>query len=132
MIATATPRGIHAYRRVEAETRSPLELVVLSYDGVLSSLSEASAAAARGDLRRRGAAVSKALAIICSLQESLNVAEGGAIAAELDRLYTYASRRLLEVTSKHDVSGLQEVHKLMSGLRDAWHQIATSPATRSA
>src|SRR5262245_7492136 len=94
------------------------------YDGVLSSLSEASAAAARGDIAARAAAVSKSLRIIAALQSTLNVNEGGSVAIELDRLYTYASQRLIDVTTKRDYSALTEVHKLLATLREAWEQIA--------
>lgn len=121
-------RGATAYRQVEAVSRSPLELVVMLYDGALARLTEADAAAVRGDLRARGIAVSKALAIVTSLQETLNVTAGGAVAAELDRLYTYSSERLLDVTLKQDVSGIQEVRRLLAQLRDAWHQIAQRQA----
>ena len=115
---------VAAYRQVEVQSRSPLELVVMLYDGALASLTEARTAAARGDVSRRAAAVSKALAIVCSLQETLNLDEGGTVAAELDRLYTYARGRLLDVTLHQDLSGLSEVHKLLESLRGAWQQIA--------
>ena len=115
---------IQAYRQVEVQSRSPLELVVMLYDGALASLTEARTAAAEGDSRKRAAAVSKALAIVCSLQETLNLDDGGAVASELDRLYTYALGRLIDVTVKHDIDALSEVHKLLTSLREAWHQIA--------
>ena len=117
-------RGASAYQRVDAQTRSPLELVVMLYDGVLSSLSEASAAAARGDVATRAAGVSRSLTIIGALQSTLNVQEGGAVALELDRLYTYATQRLIDVTTKKDFTALTEVHKLLSTIREAWDQIA--------
>jgi flagellar protein FliS len=98
------------------------------YDGALARLTEASACAARGDIRARGIAITKSLAIISALQETLNVQAGGSVAAELDRLYTYASQRLLAVTLEGDLSGIQEVHKLLTQLRDAWHQIAQPEA----
>lgn len=120
----AHTRGAAAYRKVDAQSRSPLELVVMLYDGVLARLTEAGAAAARNDLPARGLAVSKALAIVTSLQDTLNVEQGGAVASELDRLYTYASQRLLDVTLKKDISGIQEVHSLLAQLRDSWQQIA--------
>ena len=117
-------RGANAYRRVDAQTRSPLELVVMLYDGALSSLSEAAAAAARGDVAARAAGVSKSLTIIGALQSTLNVQEGGAVAIELDRIYTYASQRLIDVTTKKDYAALTEVHKLLTTIREAWDQIA--------
>lgn len=121
-------RGAAAYRQVDAQSRSPLELVVMLYDGALARLTEADAAASRGDLPARGTAVSKALAIVTSLQENLNIEAGGSVAVELDRLYTYSSQRLLDVTIKQDVSGIQEVRRLLSQLREAWHQIAQPEA----
>jgi flagellin-specific chaperone FliS len=39
----------------------------------------------------------------------LNLAKGGSVAVELDRIYNDASRRLLDVTLHHDVSGLAEI-----------------------
>ena len=117
-------RGANAYKRVDAQSRSPLELVVMLYDGVLSSLSEGIAAAERGDLITRAAAVSHSLSIIGALQSTLNVQEGGAVALELDRIYTYATQRLIDVTTKQDLKALTEVHKLLSTIRDAWQQIA--------
>lgn len=121
MVAVAT---IDAYRQVEAQSRSPLELVVMLYDGALASLTEAKSAAQRGEDAKRAAAVAKALAIICSLQETLNLTDGGHVAEELDRLYHYASTRLVDVTVKQDLSALSEVHKLLASVRAAWHEIA--------
>jgi flagellar protein FliS len=118
------PRGADAYRRVEAESRSPLELVVMLYDGALRFLAEAREAHGRRDLIARGNALSRALAIIAELQSTLNLNEGGAVAAELDRLYSYITWRLMDVNTKQDGTALDEAHKLLSTLCDAWAQTA--------
>jgi len=123
----AQPRGIQAYQQVQTESRSPLELVVMLYDGALVSLRQANEAAARGDLRQRGASVSRVLSIVGALRETLDLTEGGAVAAELDRLYDYVTCRLLDATARHDAAALAEVQVLLSGVRDAWHQIASRP-----
>lgn len=123
----AQPRGIQAYQQVQTESRSPLELVVMLYDGALASVVQARDAAARGDVRQRGAAVSKALSIVGGLRETLDQDQGGAVAIELERLYDYVTRRLLDVTARQDIAALTEVHALLTKVRDAWHQIATRP-----
>jgi flagellar protein FliS len=120
----STPRGAAAYRRIEAESRSPLELVVMLYDGALRFVGEAKQAHARGDVLARGHAISRCLAIIAELQSTLNVEQGGAIAEELDRLYTYVNTRLLDVSARHDVAALDEVHGLLGTIRDGWAGIA--------
>jgi flagellar protein FliS len=118
------PRGAAAYRRIEAESRSPLELVVMLYDGALRFLNEAQQANLRQDLIRRGRAVSRTMAIVAELQNTLNVKEGGAVGKELDRLYTYVNARLAAVGASGDAAALDEVAKLLLPLRDAWAQIA--------
>jgi len=79
-------RAAQAYRRVESESRSPLELVVMMYDGALRFLGEAADAAERGDLRARAHAISRVMAIISELQNTLDLEKGGAVADQLDDL----------------------------------------------
>ncbi len=117
-------RGADAYRRVEAQSRSPLELVIMLYDGALRFLTDARTAAASKDLAGRSRGVTKTLAIVGELQSTLNVAQGGSVAAELDRLYTYVTGRLLDVSLKQDAGAIDEVYKLLSTVRDGWVQVA--------
>jgi flagellar secretion chaperone FliS len=125
------PRGVDAYRRTEATSSSPLELVVRLYDGAIAFLLEARDAIARKDVHARTKAVSKALAIIAELQNTLNVRDGGDVAVELDRLYTYMSTRLLDVTGRADDAAAAEVLKLLTTLREGWSQIAAAPPAAS-
>ena len=122
----APPRGAEAYRRIEAESRSPMELVVMLYDGAIRFVGEARAAMARRDVAARGEAISRTLNIVAELQNTLNIADGGTIAQELDRLYTFINLRLLDVTLKQDAAALDEVEKVLVTLRDGWAQIATT------
>ena len=80
-------RGAEAYRQTEARSRSPLELVVMLYEGALRFIGEAREADGTQQLARRATAISKTLAIIGELQSTLDVANGGQVAADLDRLY---------------------------------------------
>lgn len=118
-------RAAQAYRRVESESRSPLELVVMLYDGALRFLDDAADAAARGDLRTRARAISRVLAIVGELQNTLDIEKGGAIADQLDDLYTYITSRLLDVTLKQDLTAIDEARKLLTPIRDAWSEITT-------
>jgi len=126
----AVARGIDTYRRTNVHTRSPLELVVMLYDGVLQSLGEARDAMARKDVGARTTAISRALAILTELQGTLNMKEGGAIAEELDRLYAFAISRLVDVTTKRDASAIDDIVKVLTPLRDGWSQIAQQAAAQ--
>src|SRR5689334_7628167 len=113
-------RGIDAYRRTEVQSASPLQLIVMLYDGALQFLHEARTAHASGDLPRRAHALRRVAAILAECQSTLDLERGGAVAAELDRLYSYMSARLLDVTVKKDPTAIDELHKLLTPLRQAW------------
>ena len=123
-------RGAEAYRQMNVKSRSPLELVVMLYDGALQALTTAKSAIARDDVAARADAVSRALAILTELQGTLDMKQGGKIAEELDRLYAYAIARLLDVTLKNDMSAVDDVLKVMTPLRDGWAEIAHPTAAR--
>lgn len=124
-------RGADAYRRMDVETRSPMELVVMLYDGALRFVGDAREAIARKDVKARTQATRRALDIVSELQNTLNLEQGGDIARELDRLYGYISTKLLEVT-RGDAEAADEVLKLLGMLRDGWAQAQTAPAVAPA
>ncbi len=49
------------------------------------------------------------------------------MAASLDSLYTYMMERLTTANQQRDAAPVAEVMRLMTGLRDAWSQIAQAP-----
>jgi len=120
-------RGAEAYRQTMVQSRSPLELVVMLYDGALRFLKEHEEAMRRGDLIAKRDALSKSFAILSELQSTLNVDQGGDTAASLDSLYTYMINRLTEANLQKNPAPVQEVITLLSGLRDAWGAVAQAP-----
>ena len=126
-------RGAMAYQKVDAQSRSPLELVVMLYDGAIRFLGDAQNAHERNDQWARATAVSKALAIVGELRSTLNLEDGSSVALELERLYDYMMGRLLEVTTKRDLSGLAEVRQLLVTVREGWVQVSAAmpPPPRS-
>ncbi len=124
MLATMA-RGAEAYYRTQVQTQTPMELVVMLYDGALRFMRLAAEAAARHDHASRRDAISRALAIVSELQSTLNMKDGGQVATSLDALYTYVNGRLLDANLKGDLSGIHESVRLMTPLRDAWTELAT-------
>jgi flagellar protein FliS len=125
-------RGLNTYRQTQVQSRTPLELVVMLYDGALVSLSSARAAIERRDIASRRDSIGRALAIISELQSTLNLEHGGEVAAQLDDLYEFASRRLLDATIKNEVTPVDEVTRVFTTLRDAWQTIAAAPVAAAA
>ncbi len=125
----AAHRGLASYRQVEVQSRTPLELVTMLYDGALRFLGTARDAIERRDINARREALNKALAIIAELQSTLNMEQGGEVAAELDRLYEYSNLRLLDAAMRNDVAPIDEVRRILEILRDGWAQISANAGT---
>jgi flagellar secretion chaperone FliS len=131
-VTTVMTRGVEAYRRTEAQSASPMQLVVMLYDGAVRFLNEARDADVRGDLRARAEALTRVSAIVAECHVSLDLERGGTVALELDRLYSYISARLIDITVNRDASAIPEVLTLMSTLRDAWAEAAVQPLALTA
>jgi flagellar protein FliS len=130
-------RGVNAYANVGLETgiasASPHKLIVMLYDGALVALLSAKTNIAANNIAAKGTAISKAITIIDNgLRASLDKDAGGEIAANLDALYDYMSRRLLHANLKNDVPAIDEVHRLLSDLREAWVAIGDKVAQPAA
>jgi flagellar secretion chaperone FliS len=121
-------RGADAYYQTHVQSRSPLELVVMLYDGALRFLDQAAEAMDRGDMANKALALSKAFAVLAELQNTLNVREGGDVARQLDALYSHMHDRLVDANVRRSSAPIREVMKLLQPLRDAWSQVATPAA----
>ncbi len=120
------------YLQTRIQSSRPLELVVVLYDGALQALAAAQEALVKRDIPARRVAMDRALAIVAELQNTLDMEQGREIAAELDRLYTWITERLVDATVKQDPAPVGEVRRVLEVLRDAWRQIAVAPAGQPA
>lgn len=121
-------RGLSTYRQTQVQSRTPLELVVMLYDGALKFLNVTRQAIEQRDVAARRDATSRALAIISELQSTLNMSEGGEIAERLDALYTFITGRIIQAAQDNSVAPLDEAIRVLETLRESWLSIANSPA----
>lgn len=96
------------------------QLIRMLYDGAIDRLVSASSAAERNDIPTKGLLIGKAITIIDALRAFLDFEKGGDIARNLELLYDYMSRRLLEANIKNDSDILVEIKGLVSEIREAW------------
>lgn len=119
-------RGAEAYQQTLVQSRSPLELVVMLYDGALRFLEQAADAMDRRDMPAKAEAMSRSFAIIAELQNTLNVRDGGELARQLDALYAHMHERLVDANIQRSSAPIRDVIALLRPLRDAWSQVATA------
>jgi len=123
--------GVNAYAQVGLESAvlsaSPYQLVVMLFEGSISALKKAEILMGQGDIAGKGQAISKAVNIITNgLQAGLDHSVNSELTGNLDSLYDYMVRRLLEANLRNDTNALTEVQGLLEGIADAWSQINPS------
>jgi flagellar protein FliS len=107
----------------DVEAASPHRLIELMMEGALDRIAQAQGALQRGEVASKGENVSKAINLIEGLRASLDHSHNAPIAGNLDALYEYMARRLLEANLRNDVAVFAEVAGLLRGIYEAWHAI---------
>ena len=117
--------GYGAYQRVQAETSSSGELVLLLYDGLLRRLHGAIDALEARDYGQANSLLVRSQEIVLELITSLDM-DSGEIARQLAPLYEYQYQRLLTANLQKDVGAVQEVIRLVTPIREAWQHAVRS------
>ena len=112
-----------AYRAQAIMTASPGRLIAKLYEAAIRSLRRAIQAIDDNDIEGRWRANAKAADIIEHLATTLNIEQGGEIAANLDRLYSFMIRRLIYVDLHNDPAPARDVIGLLEPLHRAWLEI---------
>ena len=98
-------------------------LIMLLMKGALESIAQAKGAIRQGNIELRGKKITRATEIILGLKDFLNVEQGGELAQNLDALYDYMVRTLLEAHKIPSEDKLDEVGMLLTNISTAWAEI---------
>jgi flagellar secretion chaperone FliS len=125
MYATVALKQYHSVNiRAQVAEASPHRLIQMLMEGGLSKLAQARGAMERGQLALKGELIGHAISIIGGLREGLDLAQGGEVASNLDRLYEYMGARLLEANMKGSAEMLDEVTGMLREIKSSWDAIA--------
>ena len=120
-------KGANQYRQVgatsEVEGADPHRLIQMLMEGALTRMSQAKGMIEEKNHEGKAKLLGRVMDIIATLQSSLDHDNGGDISANLDRLYDYMSRRLLEASSANDVAMVDEVMSLLLEIKSGWDGI---------
>ena len=116
--------GATTYQTQALMTASPAQLVVMLIEKATASLHEAIAAIEAQQIEERWRANKRAMEIINHLDLTLDMEQGGEIAVNLRRLYTFALRRLADVDFNNDTQAARDVIKLLEPMLASWRELA--------
>ncbi len=117
-------RELQNYGTQQVMTSDPVTLVALLYDKTVLSLKAAIQAIHEKDVDARWKNTNKAVEIINHLFMTLDLEKGGDIASNLEALYEYMLRRLVDVDTNNDARAAEEVIQLLEPLRASWKELA--------
>ena len=121
------PKALQQYQQVNAQTgvayASPHRLIQMLMEGALERIAVAKGCIQRRDLAAKGEQIGKAIDIVGGLRDGLNLEAGGELAANLDALYDFMQRRLVEANQRSDAAILDEVAELLRPVKEAWDAI---------
>jgi flagellar secretion chaperone FliS len=124
----AAQSALAQYKRINTESAlegaSPHRLIQMLLNGALDRLAQARGAMQREDVAQKGLLLGKAVSILGGLQASLDKSVDPEMTANLDSLYDYMQRRLLEANLRNDVTLVDEVTDLLQTIKAAWDEIA--------
>ncbi len=116
-----------SYRRVSTQTASPAHLVLMLYDGAISFLERGLTGFNYTDPLQFNQTINnnvqRAQAIINEMNGRLDMDQGGEVAENFRRLYSYFHRRLLEANLKKKKPPIEEVLRHLRGLRESWAEM---------
>lgn len=107
----------------EVDYASPHRIIQMLMEGALSKIATAKGCIERNEVAEKGRQITWAMNIIGGLRSSLDSEKGGDIAENLDSLYEYMGRRLLDANMNNDPQILDEVSALLSEVKEGWDNI---------
>jgi flagellar protein FliS len=124
--------GIQAYKQARVTTADPKGLVLMCYEGAISSLKLAKEKYLSHEYELKAQALQKTHDILNILMQSLDFEKGKTIAAGLNSLYSYMMRRVMEGDLQNNMEAFDEVIGMLEELESAWKEISTTPRSNSA
>ncbi|BDQ39096.1 hypothetical protein SYK_34560 [Pseudodesulfovibrio nedwellii] len=112
-----------AYLATQIETTTQGDLLLMLYEAAIKFLKRAKVEIDKKDFAKKGIYISKAMAIIHELSESLNKEKGGDITPRLGALYQFCTSHLIKANIRLDNKMVDEVINILEGLRSAYAQI---------
>lgn len=120
--------GAQAYATTQISTASSVQVVVLLYDGAISSMKLAQEGMVALNFHDKARFLDRALRVIGELSASLNMDEGGVVAKDLQRLYEYIQFEITQANLKNEPGRLEGPIRCMTVIREAWQELAVQGA----
>ncbi len=120
-----TEKGIAQYAEQAIRGKSPVELVITVYAGAIATLNEAEEALTRDDRESCRERLERTKKFITHLYGTLDFAQGGEVAENLGKLYTFMIEKIMVAQATYEIETIVSVREILQTLKSAWDSIRT-------
>jgi flagellar protein FliS len=125
-------QALRSYQQVGAAAQvaaadDPVKLIQLLMAKAVEQLTQARGHMERGEIAPKAEQLSRAVAIIDTLNSLVDLDKGGEIARNLRDLYDYATQRVTYANLKNDARALDEATNVIREIKAGWDGIAAPP-----
>lgn len=119
--------ALRQYKNVDLKatvaTASPHKLIQMLFEGALDALAQSKGAIERKDIELRTQRLNKANSIVLGLRDALDLEQGGEVAENLDALYDYIIRGIMQANRDNSAEKVQEMMNLLVEVKMGWDQM---------
>lgn len=116
--------GAQAYATTQVQTASSVQVVVLLYDGAISSMKLAQEGMLAHNYHDKARFLDRVLRVIGELSASLNMEVGGEVAQDLGRVYEYIQFEVTQANLRNEPHRLDGPIRCLTTIREAWQELA--------
>jgi len=127
-INTGSSSKTNPYLRTKILTANPLELRLMLYEGAIRFGRQAKAAIEKKDFETFYNDLVRAQKIVLELSTSLRPEVAPALCEKLNALYIYIYKRLVDASTNHDASAIEEAIELMGYEKQTWQMLMEQQA----
>jgi len=120
-------KALASYQNTQVTTAKPEKILLMLYEGCIKFLKIARVRMEEKNIAEKGKYISKALAIISELTNTLDHKVGGQISVDLENLYMFMMDKLIEANSQNKTEHIDVVENILLTLYEAWQDIIENP-----
>ncbi|MDD7804449.1 MAG: flagellar export chaperone FliS [Endozoicomonas sp. (ex Botrylloides leachii)] len=123
MIKTSGAKAYQKQLERGAEGAKPEELIGFLFTHLIETLAKSRQFIAIKNFEGKANKINLSVDILTALEQSLDHKQGGELASNLQALYQYSIKRLLEAHINNDIKIIEEVMDLMREIQEGWQGI---------
>jgi len=116
--------GARAYATTQVQTASPVQVVVLLYDGTIQAMKLAQEGMQNNNREDKSRFLGRALRVVSELSATLNMEQGGTVARDLLRIYEFVIHELTQANLLNQPERLDAPIRCLGVIREAWLELA--------